>query len=205
MKDSYDMVLKIVMVGDSGVGKSSLLVRYSDDIFDQNYIATIGVDFRIKTVERNGKIVKLQIWDTAGQDRFKTITQSYYRGAHACMLCFDLTDKLSFENLNTWISEVKNLAPPDTSFVLIGTKADLPAKRVISHQQAADFANHFGMKYCETSSKTATNITDCFEEAIDRAMEKRLVPVQKNKDVITLGDRTGVPHKVTRPWYKMCF
>eukprot|EP01083_Nonionella_stella_P172877 594594_1 len=106
----YDYLLKVVMVGDSGVGKSSLLKRFANRDFTGDYISTIGVDFEIKTLEIDGKTVKLQIWDTAGQERFRTITSSYYRGAHGIIIVYDITDKESFDNVRQWLFEIDRYA-----------------------------------------------------------------------------------------------
>ena len=103
MNEEYDYLFKIVLVGDSGVGKSSLVLKYTDDVYNDNFISTIGVDFKIHTININGKQVKLQIWDTAGQERFKSITASYYKGAHCIIFVYDITDSQSFLNLKKWI------------------------------------------------------------------------------------------------------
>lgn len=124
----YDHLLKYVIVGDSSVGKSCLLLRFADDQFNENYMTTIGVDFRFKTVTSNGKNIKLQIWDTAGQERFRTITNTYYKstpcghsGAHAVLLVYDITNHESFESIqNFWVSEVESYADPEAVLMLIG-------------------------------------------------------------------------------------
>ena len=103
---NYDYIFKVLLIGDSGVGKSSLLLRFADDTYTDCYISTIGVDFKIKTVELDGETVKLQLWDTAGQERFKTITSNYYRGAHGFILVYDVTNEESFKNLKQWIVEM---------------------------------------------------------------------------------------------------
>ena len=102
----YDYIFKILLIGNSAVGKSSLLMRFADDIFTDNFLPTIGVDFKIRTIESSGSIVKLQMWDTAGQEKFKTITSAYYKGAHGIILTYDITDKKSFYDLQNWLSEV---------------------------------------------------------------------------------------------------
>ena len=128
MGSEYDYLFKILLIGDSGVGKSSVLGRFVDKVFTDTYISTIGVDFKIRTLNIDGKAVKLQIWDTAGQERFRTITTSYYRGVHAVILVYDVTDILSFNNISNWLKEVQRYAPDNAIKLLIGNKCDLVRK-----------------------------------------------------------------------------
>lgn len=129
----YDHFLKFVIVGDSSVGKSCLLLRFADDQFNENYMTTIGVDFRFKTVKSGTKNVKLQIWDTAGQERFRTITNTYYKSAHAVILVYDITNLESFESIrNFWLDEVENYADPGTQLVLVGNKSDMKQDQVVT-------------------------------------------------------------------------
>ena len=129
-----DRTYKLVIVGNSGVGKSCILLQFSDGIFREEELATIGVDFKIKTVELDGMILKLQIWDTAGQERFSTITSSYYRGAHGIIVVYDVTNKESFEKVSTWMQQVSENAPKGVVSVLVGNKTDLTNKRVVTKQ-----------------------------------------------------------------------
>ena len=118
MNPDYDYLFKILLIGNSGVGKSSLLLRFSDDTFTGNFMPTIGVDFKIRTLEVDGKTIKLQIWDTAGQERFKTITSSYYKGAHGIIVVYDVTDKESYKNIDTWMNEIDKHASDNVSKIL---------------------------------------------------------------------------------------
>eukprot|EP01006_Ploeotia_vitrea_P047670 TRINITY_DN67148_c3_g1_i1.p2 TRINITY_DN67148_c3_g1~~TRINITY_DN67148_c3_g1_i1.p2 ORF type:complete len:216 (+),score=29.20 TRINITY_DN67148_c3_g1_i1:1432-2079(+) len=170
----YDYITRLVIIGDAGVGKSSLLLRFSDDVFDPSYIATIGVDFRICTLEKNDKIVKCQLWDTAGQERFKTITQSYYRGADGVAVCFDMTDRESFENCAKWLRDISMYSKEGTSKVLIGTKSDLVARRQISKQEAESFAEANGMKFIETSAKVGNAVDDPFHSLVDDIIKRKV-------------------------------
>ena len=133
--DEYDYLFKILLIGDSAVGKSSILLRFSDNIFTESFLPTIGVDFKIKTLEFQGKNAKLQIWDTAGQERFKTITSTYYKGSHGIILVYDITDMESFNKLGDWLIEVEKNAPNNVYKILVGNKADLNDQRVVSYDQ----------------------------------------------------------------------
>ena len=126
-----DFVFKIIIVGEAGVGKSCLLRRYADQTFTENYINTIGVDFKVRTLEMNGRLIKLNIWDSAGQERFRTIVNTYYRGAHGICLVYDITDLDSFQKLNEWLQDVTELAEPNAKKIIIGTKKDLEQRRQV--------------------------------------------------------------------------
>ena len=136
----YDHVIKLLILGDAGVGKTSLLRRYIDDDFGSSFISTIGVDFRIRTVDIEDEIVKLQIWDTAGQERFRTIITAYYRGAHGILLCYDVTCPSSFENCSHWLCDVRKDAAADVNIMLVATKCDGERERAVSLEQGQTFA-----------------------------------------------------------------
>lgn len=121
----YDYLFKLLLIGDSNAGKTAVLLRFADRSFTEAYISTIGVDFKIRTLELEGKVVKLQIWDTAGQERFRTITSSYYRGAHGIILVYDVTDLDSFKNLRYWLAEIERYAADAVNKLLLGNKCDL--------------------------------------------------------------------------------
>nr|KJB39674.1 hypothetical protein B456_007G029600 [Gossypium raimondii] len=136
MNPEYDYLFKLLLIGDSGVGKSCLLLRFADDSYLDSYISTIGVDFKIRTVEQDGKTIKLQIWDTAGQERFRTITSSYYRGAHGIIVVYDVTDQESFNNVKQWLNEIDRYASDNVNKLLVGNKCDLTANKVVSYETA---------------------------------------------------------------------
>eukprot|EP00124_Ichthyophonus_hoferi_P002977 Ihof_evm1s231 gene=Ihof_evmTU1s231 len=123
---SYDYLIKLLLIGDSGVGKSCLLMRFCEDTFTPSFITTIGIDFKVRTVTLDGKKIKLQIWDTAGQERFRTITTAYYRGAMGILLVYDVTNRQSFENTRTWLKNIEQHAVEDVNKAIIGNKADMP-------------------------------------------------------------------------------
>jgi len=158
----YDYLFKLVLIGDSGVGKSCLLLRFADDAFTESYISTIGVDFRFRTVKIDNKTVKLQIWDTAGQERFRTITSAYYRGADGIIMVFDVTSTDSFDHVNDWLKEVNRYAAEGTVKLLVGNKSDRTADRVVSESQAKEFADELGIPFIETSAKSSKNVEEAF-------------------------------------------
>ncbi|RDX64003.1 Ras-related protein RABD2c, partial [Mucuna pruriens] len=133
-----------------------------DDSYLDSYISTIGVDFKIRTVEQDGKTIKLQIWDTAGQERFRTITSSYYRGAHGIIVVYDVTDQESFNNVKQWLNEIDRYASENVNKLLVGNKCDLTANKVVSYETAKAFADEIGIPFMETSAKNATNVEQAF-------------------------------------------
>jgi len=162
MNSEYDYLFKLLLIGDSGVGKSCLLLRFADNTYTESYISTIGVDFKIRTIELDGKTVKLQIWDTAGQERFRTITSSYYRGAHGIIVVYDVTDIDSFNNVKQWLQEIDRYASENVNKLLVGNKSDLVNKKVVEFTAAKEFASSLGIPFLETSAKNATNVEDAF-------------------------------------------
>jgi Ras-related protein Rab-1A len=158
----YDYLFKLLLIGDSGVGKSCLLLRFADTTYTDSYISTIGVDFKIRTLEIDGKTVKLQIWDTAGQERFRTITSSYYRGAHGIIVVYDVTDKVSFNNVKQWLGEIDRYACQSVNKLLVGNKADLVEKKVVDYNEAKEFAEGLQISFLETSAKSAQNVEEAF-------------------------------------------
>ena len=183
LKNEYDYLFKLVLIGDSGVGKSCLLLRFADDNFTDSYISTIGVDFRFRTITIDGKTVKLQIWDTAGQERFRTITSAYYRGADGIIMVYDVTTSESFDHVEEWLSEVDRYANENTSKLLVGNKADLIDEKQVPEETAQKFADKIGISFLETSAKTATNVDAAF-----LTMAKELI---KNKQASEAGGGGG--------------
>ncbi|KAK7688880.1 GTP-binding protein yptc1 [Cerrena zonata] len=162
MPEGYDYLFKLLLIGDSGVGKSCLLLRFAENSFTDSYLSTIGVDFKIRTVELEGKMFKLQIWDTAGQERFRTISQAYYRGAHGIVVVYDVTDGESFEHVKGWLTEIERHASEGVRKLLIGNKSDLVDKKVIEYGVAKDFADEKQLPFLETSAKNSTNVEEAF-------------------------------------------
>jgi len=159
----YDYLIKLLLIGDSGVGKSCLLLRYSDDSFTSSFITTIGIDFKIKSIMCGESKVKLQIWDTAGQERFRTITTAYYRGAMGILLVYDVADETSFTNVRNWMRQIDQNAAENVNRILIGNKSDVdPSERKVSPEKGKALAAEYGIKFFETSAKLNTNVDESF-------------------------------------------
>jgi len=164
----YDYLVKVLILGDSSVGKSSLLLRFADDDFSPSFITTIGIDFKLRSVRIDDKIVKLQIWDTAGQERFRTITQAYYRNAMGIFLCYDVTNEASFNNIKNWMRSVREHASPEVLMTLIGNKNDLVSSKKVKTETAQQLANEYHVPFFETSAKTNENVEDMFMSMVRR-------------------------------------
>lgn len=172
LQQEYDYLFKLLLIGNSSVGKSCLLLRFSDNIFNDNFLPTIGVDFKIRTFDLQNKTIKMQIWDTAGQERFKTITSSYYRGAHGVILVYDITDRQSFNDLENWHAETEKHASEDIVKMLIGNKNDLESSRVVTFNEGKSYAMANGMEFIETSAKGNINIEEAFFMIARKIKEK---------------------------------
>lgn len=177
-----DVSVKVCVVGDSAVGKSALLWRFTDQNYSPSFISTIGVDYKTINLEREGKTVKLQIWDTAGQDRFESIIASFFRGVHACMLVFALDDAESFDNVRNWVKKVHRHGSEEMSFVLIGNKLDLvernPGLRQVPSEAGKNLAHSLGCDYIETSAKDDVNVAPSFAKLAEKAVARKLAGQQ---------------------------
>jgi len=163
--------LKILIIGESGVGKSSLLLRFVDDSFDPEQPATIGVDFKVKTVTVDGNQIKLAIWDTAGQERFRTLTPSYYRGAHGAIFVYDVCSRESFNKLSQWLTELETYSTKSSVVkMLVGNKID-KENRQVTRDEGVRFARKHSMLFIEASAKTREGVQLSFEELVQKILE----------------------------------
>ncbi|XP_049647527.1 ras-related protein Rab-26 [Buteo buteo] len=169
----YDLAFKVMLVGDSGVGKTCLLVRFKDGAFlAGSFISTVGIDFRNKVLTVDGVKVKLQIWDTAGQERFRSVTHAYYRDAHALLLLYDVTNKASFDNIQAWLTEIHEYAQQDVVLMLLGNKVDSAQDRVVKREDGEKLAKEYGVPFMETSAKSGLNVELAFT-AIAKELKHR--------------------------------
>ncbi|CAJ0909153.1 9971_t:CDS:2 [Entrophospora sp. SA101] len=179
------------------VGKSCLLLRFADDTYTESYISTIGVDFKIRTIDLEGKTVKLQIWDTAGQERFRTITSSYYRGAHGIIVVYDVTDPDTFTNVKQWLQEIDRYACEGVNKLLVGNKNDLANKKAVEYS-VAKFADQLSIPFLETSAKNATNVEQAFltmAKQIKDRMGTTTVSTGAPKQTVKVGQGAPVPQQ----------
>ncbi|BFG02661.1 ras-related protein Rab-35 [Drosophila madeirensis] len=196
MARGFDHLFKLLIIGDSGVGKSSLLIRFSDDTFSGSYITTIGVDFKIRTVDIDGLRVKLQIWDTAGQERFRTITSTYYRGTHGVIIVYDVTNGDSFANVRRWLEEIQNNCDV-VNKVLVGNKNDDPDCKVVITEDAQRFAKQMDIELYETSAKDNINVDNMFLSITRQVLNHKLRTTsnEQQKDTINLKNNPGTKRR----------
>eukprot|EP00568_Trieres_chinensis_P007615 CAMPEP_0183295790 /NCGR_PEP_ID=MMETSP0160_2-20130417/3614_1 /TAXON_ID=2839 ORGANISM="Odontella Sinensis, Strain Grunow 1884" /NCGR_SAMPLE_ID=MMETSP0160_2 /ASSEMBLY_ACC=CAM_ASM_000250 /LENGTH=213 /DNA_ID=CAMNT_0025457323 /DNA_START=172 /DNA_END=810 /DNA_ORIENTATION=+ len=198
--NEYDYLFKVLLIGDSGVGKTSLLTRFADDAFTSCHLATIGVDFKIRTIDLNGKTVKLQLWDTAGQERFRCIVKGYYRGSHGIIVVYDVTDRESFDNVKEWLLEVERYAyAQDTRIILVGNKIDLVTRRAVPTAEAEAFAKARDIMFIEASAKSAENVNQAFLSlAGTLAKARHLNEIQEKESSMERNIRLGEPVNIGR-------
>lgn len=201
----HDYSFKLRLAGDSGVGKSCLLLRFAEDTYTESYVSTIGVDFRIKSIPIGDKTAKLQIWDCAGQERFRTIPEENYRGVRGIVLAFDLTDRVSFNNLEKNLDEAKRSARSESTpeIILVGTKSDLVGKRpIIPDEEIKEWANSRGYQYIETSAKNNLNVEKVFSQiAAQIAQKEDLLKQQKGNEKEPLLPCNGASHWSAGPGF----
>ncbi|XP_068118124.1 ras-related protein Rab-37-like isoform X2 [Hyperolius riggenbachi] len=169
----YDAVFKVMLLGDSGVGKTCFLIQFKDGAFvSGTFLATVGIDFRNKIITVDDLRVNLQIWDTAGQERFRSVTHAYYRDAQALLLLYDVTNRQSFNNIRAWLTEVHEYAHKDVVIMLLGNKCDMSSSRVVRTEEGASLAKEYDIPFMETSAKTGLNVELAFM-AVARELKHR--------------------------------
>lgn len=181
--DHYDYLYKIVLIGDSGVGKSSLLSRFTRNEFDLESKSTIGVEFATRSIVVDGKVIKAQVWDTAGQERYRAITSAYYRGAVGAILVYDLSKQKTFENVGRWLLEVREHAESSIVTMLVGNKCDLRHLRAVPVDEAKRYASESGLSFIEASALDSTNVEEAFTQTIKKVHEVQLTKMRKELDM----------------------
>lgn len=200
--EEYDYLFKVVLIGDSGVGKSNLLSRFTRDSFSLESKSTIGVEFATRSQEIDGKIIKAQIWDTAGQERYRAITSAYYRGAVGALLVYDIAKHLTYENVTRWLKELRDHADSNIVIMLVGNKTDLRHLRAVPTDDAKQFAEENGLSFIETSALVSTNVEHAFQNIlteIHNNMSRKALASNDNdddggavpKDVIVVNPTSG--------------
>lgn len=168
----YDLLVKIVLIGDTGVGKSNLLTRFTRNEFLIDSKSTIGVEFATKNVSVDGKILKAQIWDTAGQERFRAITSAYYKGAVGALVVYDIARQATFENVEVWLKELREHSQPDIVVMLVGNKSDQRNRRKVATEDAFAFAEKYQLAFLETSALDGTGVDDAFRNILSEIYQK---------------------------------
>ena len=191
---SEDIVYKVLLLGDSSVGKTCFLLRYCDKSFQDAHLSTIGLDYRLKSMTlKNKKNIKLQIWDTAGQDRFRAITKNYYKGANGIILIYDVTNLQTFENVKNWITQIREEANKNVVIFLAGNKADLPEEsRAVQKEDGQKMAEEYNIPFQETSAKEGINVNETFQELvekIDEVFSKLEIPKAEQKNILFNGKK----------------
>jgi small GTP-binding protein len=205
----YDMMIKLVIIGDSGVGKTNLLSRYTDHTFSQRHDITIGVEFSIKIASQNDKVFKIYVWDTAGQEVFNSITRNYYRGAVGCLIVYDITNRSSFNNIEKWVNDVKNYSQNDgIVMVLVGNKLDQQDARQVTTEEGQALAEKFKMRFVETSAKTGENVDHSFSNILEKICEDldegKTIINNVGKSLVITADQLNKPINPVSSSYCYC-
>ena len=208
--NGYDMIFKIVLIGDTSVGKTNILSKYLKGEFDPKSKSTVGVEFGVKNFKIENNIVKVQIWETAGEERYRSITNAYYKGAKGSLLIYDITNKKSFENIEKWISDLKANTGDNISMILLGNKTDLEEKRVVSTEEGKNKAEFYNITFMETSAFNGNNIQEAFNELITDIYKKNhellenqaKAEIIRDKNTIELfkGENTNANEVKDRNW-----
>ena len=194
MDKDYDVLFRVMVLGDTGVGKTCLLQRFCDEEFRHSHVYTIGIDFKMKTILIGDLKVRIQIWDTAGQERYRTITRQYYRKAQGMILAYDITDEKSFLNIRKWVNDVSEYADEHVQAILVGNKSDREDSRVVAYEDGESLAKDYGMPFFESSAYTDSNVTELFVEIGRKVAEVHkdeiLNHIQSADDELSEADET---------------
>jgi len=202
MAKTYDYLFKLLLIGDSGVGKTCVLFRFSEDAFNATFISTIGIDFKIRTIDLDGKKIKLQIWDTAGQERFRTITTAYYRGAMGIMLVYDITSEKSFDNIKNWIRNIEEHAAQDVEKMILGNKCDMNDRREVTRERGEELAIEYGIKFMETSAKASINVEEAFY-TLARDIKAKMEKILRSTEPATTRRGRNQPGRKRQTWSQL--
>lgn len=194
--DEQEYILKFIIIGDTCVGKSNLLLKYTDRNFNNRHDITIGVDYGVRRICYNNNLYKVQVWDTAGQETFRVITRSYYRNSLGCLLVYDVTNRVSFYNVSGWLDDVKKYSESDLEIILVGNKIDVTNKREVSVEEGQDMANKHNILFIETSAKTGEGVDEAYFNII-----KLLDTKIKNGDIIPNVNKLITPTQPTYSYY----
>jgi Ras-related protein Rab-11A len=187
-KEKYDYIMKLILIGDASVGKTNILTKYLKNEFDPNSKATVGVELGTKNIQIDNKIIKVQIWDTAGQERYKAITSTYYKGAKGAIIVYDITRKITFDNIEKWIGDLKVNGDENIIIFLVGNKSDLNDNREVSKEDGLNKSEKFNIPFLETSALCGENISKVFEELIQKVyINNKEELVEHNKKEIKKG------------------
>lgn len=189
--DNFHYLLKYIIIGDSAVGKSNILLRYVQNKYFENSHPTIGVEFGTKNIQFDDRVFRIQIWDTAGSEQFRSLTTLFYKNCACAVITYDITNRQSFENVQLWIEDCINNSPKSITIVLVGNKCDLDTKRVVSVEEGIGFANKKGINFFETSAKTGLNITEIFQSTakdIAKKIEEGVIELENEDCGIKIGN-----------------
>ena len=206
--DDYDYLFKVVIIGDSGVGKSNLLSRFTRNEFHLDSKSTIGVEFATRSIQHDGKIIKAQIWDTAGQERYRAITSAYYRGAVGALLVYDISKRLTFENVERWLKELRTHADPSIVVMLVGNKCDLKHLQAVLTDDAKSFAEQNNLAFIETSALDASGVDVAFQNILTeiyRLMNKKQMQEGSAKQAVaSKGEKISITSGEDKKKKKCC-
>ena len=192
-EDDIDFLLKVVIIGDSGVGKTNLLSRFSSNMFEENTRNTIGVDFSTHDIQINNKTVKVQFWDTAGQEKYRALSSAYYKNAHGAVIVYDITRKETFDSLNNWLAELREHSVKDIQIIILGNKSDLEAQRKVTIDDGRKLAQQQGLFFMETSAKL--NGDDCVGKSFHVLLEEIITKMEKEEKTENKSDLGSVKTK----------